>query len=200
MSPPFDQILLGVAERTFESLAFLLAVPEASATDCPGAAPAPAAPADAVTAHVVFRGPFCGRLCLSVGRPFLTELAANMLGLAPGEAATDAEQADAFKELANVVCGNLLPEVSGADAVFNIQPPELGSGDDASAAPQQPLAEATLALESGPARLALYVPDIPDRVACSRGRWREHESEIAENMPGQTEAWACHPQAGAAHD
>jgi len=153
MTPPPDETLLAVAERAMEDLAFLLPVP----ADSP-----PAVPPDAVTAAVAFEGPICGTLVLRVSPEMLPALAANMLGLDPGAPPSADQQQDALKELANVVCGNLLPALAGAEPVFNVRAPVLAvPGADAAPPPgAAPAAVARLALDVGTAEVLLYA-DLP---------------------------------------
>ena len=42
---------------------------------------------------------------------------------------------DAFGELTNVICGNVLPLVAGPEAVFDLDAPEVVSGSGASLEP-----------------------------------------------------------------
>ena len=74
---------------------------------------------------VSFRGPISGRLVLRASSSVLAELAANMLGV---DSANDrATQQDALGEVANVICGNFLPKVAGASAVFVLSAPQWQS-------------------------------------------------------------------------
>jgi len=74
---------------------------------------------------VEFTGAFAGGMEMSLSGPVLSELAANMLGAVEGEALTPGEQLDnALKELANVICRNLLPAIGGDKAEFNIHAPQ----------------------------------------------------------------------------
>ncbi len=74
--------------------------------------------------EVTFQGPFRGRLVLVVSGPVLSEVAGNMLGEEPAEASREA-QLDALGELANVICGNVLPEIAGDLETFALTPPAL---------------------------------------------------------------------------
>ena len=67
--------------------------------------------------EVRFRGPRTGRLVVRLAGGMLPVLANNMLGDADG---TPAMQQDALGELANVICGNLLPLISGVHAIYDI--------------------------------------------------------------------------------
>ncbi len=84
-------------------------------------------------------------------------IATNMLGL-DGAELSRTQQEDAFRELANVICGNLLPALAGTQAVFAVSPPLLmGEGDAPKVSTPAPAAAAHLTLENGAADLALYV-------------------------------------------
>jgi len=105
--------LLAAATTTFESLALLL--PSSELTPAEAAAPA------AYAVRVSFAGPFRGALEVRVTADVARSLAENMLGV------NDADPAlvrDALGEVANVVCGNLLPDIGGREAVFHLSAPE----------------------------------------------------------------------------
>lgn len=110
---------------TCETLAFMFAMPPPEE----GPEPGEQEHAGVFRVRVYFEGPVDGSLVLSVPREMLPELAANMLGL-DAEATTREQRTDAARELCNVVCGNLLPAVAGAEPVFSVSPPEL-CGDPA---------------------------------------------------------------------
>ncbi len=111
--------LYRVAGRVLEQLALMYLVAE---DETPWASAEPEH-----TASVAFRGPFGGRLAVAVSDGLLPELAANMLGLPDAERPTPEQCEDALKELANVICGNLLPALAGTKPVFLIEAPRLGS-------------------------------------------------------------------------
>jgi CheY-specific phosphatase CheX len=82
-------------------------------------------------------------------------LAANMLGQA--NAPPEEQQHDALGEVANVVCGNLLPRIAGAKEVFQLGPPQLvewndAPGDDAGSL----AAEVQVGVEAGRIDLLLF--------------------------------------------
>ncbi|MCU0646557.1 MAG: chemotaxis protein CheX [Gemmatimonadaceae bacterium] len=105
--------------QTFEELALLF--PDATLTERQARAPL------ALTAIVEFTGPMRGRLVLRVSAEVLPSAAANMLG--EDDAQHAPLQRDAVGELANVICGNVLPAVAGAEAVFLLSAPRLETGD-----------------------------------------------------------------------
>src|ERR1041384_1172972 len=90
--------LLAAATTTFESLALLLPSSEVSATEA--AEPATHA------VRVAFTGPLRGWLEVRVTDDVARSLAENMLGVDDADAPL---VRDALGEVANGVCGNLLP-------------------------------------------------------------------------------------------
>ena len=74
--------------------------------------------------EITFRGIFSGRLVLTVSGPILAVVAGNMLGQDESEITREA-QLDALGEVANVICGNVLPEIAGDRETFALTPPML---------------------------------------------------------------------------
>ena len=144
-----DSLIQRVAEETFEALAFMMPMP---------ADDEPSADAPTVIASVRFAGPFAGTLLLTVEQAMLAELAGNMLGMMDPDDLTAEQQIDGLKELLNVICGNLLPELAGEEAVFDVLAPEMIPGAPAPAGDAAPLASVCLALDAGRAALSLYAP------------------------------------------
>lgn len=137
---------------TFEELALLLAVPaDVSAPD--GAAGAPRPPCGV---RVDFAGPWGGSVVVRVAEAVLDASAANMLGIA---AAPDAPaRRDALGELANVICGNVLPAIAGRAAVFALQAPRWIGAADAACAPADLRVATTLEVDGGRIAVELHVP------------------------------------------
>ena len=132
--------LFRATAATFEELAFQLPLP-------PGT---PVRPEPQTVAAVDFHGPFAGRVEVGVSERLLPAVAANMLGQEDPPAA--AEQRDALRELANVICGNLLPQIAGAGPVFRLDAPRIDA-----APPAQPLvAQAEVAFDEGAATVRLF--------------------------------------------
>jgi CheY-specific phosphatase CheX len=137
--------LYQTAVWTFEELAFMFCTPELldEVMECKPQA----------TASVTFSGPMSGKLVVSLCGEMLSELASNMLG--QEESPSEREQLDALGEVANVICGNILPKVTGSDEVFRIDAPDVaaGSGPDRAGAS----ACISVPLSIGRADLALFV-------------------------------------------
>jgi len=149
-----NETLRRVGEEVFESLAFVLPALEdaAPALDPPGGA--------AVSGRIAFAGPFDGVLVLRVHGALVPEIAANMLGLDFGQIPPVDKQHDAFAELLNVICGNLLPALAGEQAVFDVQAAQVLPAGAAAVAEADPpaAAQARVELEGGWAELTLLAP------------------------------------------
>ena len=102
--------------------------------------------------RVAFAGPFAGALTVRVSDDVAATLAANMLGV-DAVGGDDRLVRDALGEVANVICGNLLPELAGRAAVFHLGAPEALAAGAAGAA----RAAVTLGIDAGRAEVALLV-------------------------------------------
>jgi hypothetical protein len=152
MDQQTNETLQQVAEEIFESLAFVLPAFDEEDVE---ATPA----AQRYAASIAFSGPFQGTLHLRIPAPMLEEVSVNMLGLDFGEVAPMDQQHDAFRELCNVICGNLLPRIAGDEAVFDLAVAEIGAADADPPAPpsnQAIVARTDLPLEGGVAELTLF--------------------------------------------
>ena len=144
---PYAEALTEAAARTLEELCFFYVTPDPSDEQR-------AALVDG-TMEVHFHGPLTGRLAVRLCGGTMRTLATNMLGDAEGSLGL---QRDALGELANVICGNLLPVIGGREAIYDIgaaQPvpnlPLRGPG---------PQVEVHLGLEdTGRADLLLYIDE-----------------------------------------
>ncbi len=148
MKKKLEEDLRRAAHLTFESLVFMLPTPELGEEQ-------EGAEVDAAVS-VSFEGPFSGRVEVRVCGGLLSTLAVNMLG--ENETPTLGQQIDALGEIANVVCGNVLPAVAGSDKVFNVLAPQmakgLGSPGDGA---ESPAAEVRLGLEQGRVDVVLFL-------------------------------------------
>jgi hypothetical protein len=151
MSKAIDRILAEVTAATLEKLAFLFASPLEVFPE--GAA------ADLFAARVEFSGPLQGAMELRMSEPAVDELAANMLGVDEGSAPSPEERRDAFKELLNVICGNVLPVIAGEAAEFNLKAPCLIAQNAVAETPGvgQATALSRLMLDNGICTVALRV-------------------------------------------
>ncbi len=165
MDEQLDEVLARVAEEVFEALVFMFPVEEEEADENEARAE--------TTVRVTFNGPISGALLVAVPVEMLPVLSTNMLGIDyEGPPRPDGED-DALKELANVICGNLLPVIAGAEAVFRVHAPEVVERGLAVETGRglAPTARASLTLDEGKAEVSLFVDrwnrearnDPPDR-------------------------------------
>jgi chemotaxis protein CheY-P-specific phosphatase CheC len=80
---------------------------------------------DFVLTELSFSGDECGRMFLMVPDEICTELSANMLGEDINDAAPKEKRFDALKEILNIIAGQVLTELYGEKAVFNLTTPEV---------------------------------------------------------------------------
>ena len=124
MPESLEAVLVGATQSALEKAAFMFAepgAPESVADD--GAAP--------VVATVAFAGSHHGAFSLAFPARLLPVLAVNVLGDdEPPDAAT---QRDALGELANIICGNVLPALN-PEGKYSLGPPAVG-GSSAVAGP-----------------------------------------------------------------
>jgi CheY-specific phosphatase CheX len=112
---PLNSALFKAACGVFEELTFMLASRELDEVQS-------AAPFDLAGA-VEFQGPMNGTLLVGLYGPLIASIAGNMLG--EMELPTEDQQKDAMKELTNILCGNLMPQLAGNEAVFKIGVPRV---------------------------------------------------------------------------
>jgi CheY-specific phosphatase CheX len=136
--------LATASTATFEALGLVL--PDAEPTAEQLAAPL------ARGVRVTFAGPLAGAVTVRVSDDVAATLAANMLGVDVVDGG-DPLVRDALGEMANVICGNVLPELAGRAAVFHLGAPQSLAPD----AEGTPAAAVTLGVDAGRAEVALFV-------------------------------------------
>ncbi|HEU4630510.1 MAG TPA: chemotaxis protein CheX [Gemmatimonadaceae bacterium] len=140
---------------TFEELGLLF--------PADGAAPARRGEPLVGGVRVDFDGPWRGTVVVRATAGVLATAAANMLGRA--EPPAEPLRRDALGELANVLCGNLLPAVAGRAAVFELGAPRWLSAGDAVGrdvtGDEAPAAALALELEEGRVEVTLHVTHAP---------------------------------------
>lgn len=148
----FDEEVFAAAAETVEILALMSLVPREESLG---------SGQSNRSAHVDFTGPCEGSLVISISESLLPELAGNMLGEDDASECTMDQQNDALKELANVICGNILPNVGGAEAIFHVGAPLLPVPDES--ADERPgsesVGQAELFLDQGMLRVDLYIKE-----------------------------------------
>jgi CheY-specific phosphatase CheX len=138
---------LTAAALTFEELGFMLPTEEVDQQQRD-------TPLDTAVS-ITFQGPYNGQLVVLTCGEMLPMLAANMLG---EDEASEREQRDALGEVANVICGNMLPGLAGAKAVFNLSAPQFISiTEELTRGSERLAAEVHLGLDIGRAELRLFL-------------------------------------------
>ncbi len=135
---------------TFEELALLF--PEREL----GTAHQHAQPMRAVS--ISFAGAFAGTLLLRMSDVALATAAANMIGadLPPD----DSTCRDALGEIANVICGNLLPAIAGESAVFRLSAPAAADVTGGAFSVMPLAAAAHVGLDEGRADVLLFLSPV----------------------------------------
>lgn len=116
MREGFERRFAGVIADALENLAFVFAFDESEER----------AP-DGPCVELRFSGLFRGAFFLWLDSSLLDEITENMLGVEEGTPVSDIHREDALKEAANVISGNLLPEIGGKEAVFDLIPSEVNT-------------------------------------------------------------------------
>ena len=112
-------IVSDVVCDVLEKMAFMFGEPaqENEARDIDGDA--------GILVAMKFTGDQEGSLALAAPDGLCLELAAHMLGLEVEDPEAMDKAKDAFKELLNVACGNILTTLAGAEPVFDLSVPEI---------------------------------------------------------------------------
>ena len=130
MPEAIGDVLAGATQIALETTAFLFAEPGAQAADADADAPPPT-----FVATVAFEGAHSGALTVEFPARLMPVLAANVLG--EDDSPSDETQRDALGELANIICGNVLPAFDPGGK-YSLGPPSVAKGApaafDASAA------------------------------------------------------------------
>ena len=146
MNKKLETELYKAATLAFEELGFLLPTPEIDEQQLNARVEA--------AVSIDFEGPFSGNLLVRICGGVLPILAANMLG--EEEAPSKSLQYDALGEIANVICGNMLPGIAGSKNVFHVNPPRMAETPDL-----PPVVEVQVGLGIGRADLLLFVSRYP---------------------------------------
>lgn len=111
---------------------------------------------------VEFCGLFSGHMVVKICGDILPSIAANMLG--EEDPPSERRQRDALGEIANVICGNMLPEIAKPkEGVFHIGAPQIIEITDSPGGDtDSPVAEVQIGLDQGRADLLLFVSNNDD--------------------------------------
>jgi CheY-specific phosphatase CheX len=140
--------LYQTAASIFEEVGFIFLMPEMSDEQRDAELEA--------AVYVEFEGHSRGRLVLAAYGGLLPVLAGNMLG-ENGPISED-QQRDALGEIANIICGNILPRITGTTDLFHIAAPRSIDAKELASYMAEPNSAAVqLPLEEGRADLLLVM-------------------------------------------
>ncbi|MBD3244001.1 MAG: hypothetical protein GF331_25635 [Chitinivibrionales bacterium] len=94
--------------------------------------------------NMSFRGSLNGTISLAAPRALCVELAGNILGLTSDDEKAQRYAGDAFRELLNVVCGQVLTSLAGRLSTFDLAAPVSSEVDAGSLALQLHTGDALL--------------------------------------------------------
>ena len=103
---------------------------------------------ETLDASVAFRGPVSGSVAIAIPRNALRSFVAALL--LPEIAEDRLARADFVSEIANIVCGNVVPRIFGRNSIYTLSPPELARPTGS------PLATAVVHFEVGWVAAMLY--------------------------------------------
>ena len=149
MKTQIKKVLIESTIRTFEDLCFMYQEPELK--DAQENLPLEAA------AEVKYRNDdFTGRLLIESRGGLFSAIATNMLS---NDNPSDQQKKDALGEIANIICGNIVPSLGGGRREYKIEPPRSLNKEDLLKEEwqEEPVAEITLNFNNGRADIKLFV-------------------------------------------
>ena len=147
MKTRVEKALKAVAHKTFEENCFMYPVPELK--DIQEKLPLEA------TVEVKYRGDFTGRLVIETRGGLYRSIAVNMLS---NEDPTGEQKMDALGEIANIICGNVIPALGGSSHRYKIEAPRsIPLTEVQSNLLGEPLVWVVFNLNQGRADLKFYV-------------------------------------------
>ena len=148
MKKQIENVLKESTIKTFEDICFIYQVPELKDDQKNLALEA--------AAEVKFRGNFTGKLVIETRGGLFSAIASNMLS---NEVPSIQQKKDALGEVANIICGNVVPSLGRSEPEYKIESPICLNTDDLLKEDKQekPLAEVTLNFNQGRADIKLFV-------------------------------------------
>ncbi|NGP87418.1 chemotaxis protein CheX [Fodinibius halophilus] len=126
MSENYKNKIHDIAVNTFEVTCYMFPLEEWEMEDDP----ITEVPKDGIQSVVGFNGAAEGEMVITPTQELLTAIAANMLG---EDSPSDEQKSGALGEIANIICGNLVPIFASNDKICYLDPPKIieGGFDDA---------------------------------------------------------------------
>jgi len=147
MRTKVEKELLRSAIAAFENTCFMYSMPELKEVQQSFSVEA--------AVEIKYRGSFSGRLVIETSGGLYSAIAVNMLGTGniSGE-----QRKDALGEMANIICGNVIPSLGSGGSEYSIESPRmLGTSELRNNRLGEPLAQVVLNLDKGRADLKFYV-------------------------------------------
>jgi CheY-specific phosphatase CheX len=157
MPESLEAVLVGATQSALEKTAFLFAEP--GVPDAPSDEAVPP-----VFATVAFSGSHHGALSVEFPAKLLPVLAVNVLG--EEDAPDAATQFDALGELANIICGNVLPALN-PDGKYSLGAPAISGAPAVAAGDAVRVAAGDMQIDGEKVETALWIcaPGTPVRPA-----------------------------------
>jgi len=147
MRTKVEKELLRSATAAFENACFMYPVPELKEVQRTFTVEA--------AAEIKYRGSFTGRLVIETSGGLYSAIAVNMLGTGD---ITGEQKRDALGEMANIICGNVIPALVGGGSEYSIESPRmLDTSELRNNKLGEPLVQVVLNLDKGRADLKFYV-------------------------------------------
>jgi chemotaxis protein CheY-P-specific phosphatase CheC len=149
MKKQIENVLKESTIITLEDLCFIYQMPELK--DAQENLPLEAA------AEVKYRSDdFTGKLLIETRGGLFSAIATNILS---NDDPSTQQKKDALGEIANIICGNVVPSLGGGGREYKIEPPRSLNKDDLLKEEKQgkPMAEITLNFNDGRADIKLFV-------------------------------------------
>jgi hypothetical protein len=146
MSTELGDQLYQTASEAFERLATMTPLPLEEAVNANGAF--------WKAARVDFKGPLVGTFRMRFYGGLSHAVAQALLEEPPSVQ----QEEDALKEMANVICGNLLPYIAGPKPLFKMNPPQIEQTPAKKSSSQEPLlAEACITFPEGHVTMEVFI-------------------------------------------
>lgn len=139
MNNDINSILREIAITTFEDLCFIFEDVEAEEDQLDFE--------NGKAAIIEYQGPFNGKIIVKASDTLLGAIAENMLG---EDEPTNLQIIDALGEVSNVICGNVLPEISGSKKdIFHLDSPKIYDLENVAEIDERITSEIKLPMEEG---------------------------------------------------
>ncbi|MCK7467402.1 MAG: chemotaxis protein CheX [Desulfosudis oleivorans] len=119
MKKQIENVLTVSTIKTFEDICFIYQVPELKDDQKNLTLEA--------AAEVKYKGNFTGKLVIETRGGLFSAIAANMLS---NDVPSIQQKKDALGEIANIICGNVVPSLGRSDPEYKIESPRFLNKDD----------------------------------------------------------------------